>query len=449
MAGDDEAATAIFDRYVQRLLALARSRLGTSLRRRIDPEDVVQSAYRSFFLRAETGDFQLIRSGDLWRILARTTLNKLYGQVERHTAAKRSVDCEIDPAALQHLAGREPTVADLIAVSEQLALVLQELSADERSVLTSLLQGHGQEEIAESIGKSTRTVRRLAAQARERFERCLLNDDSSAGQPAIPTIRDPQGAPLSFSDYVLEKLVGSGGMGKVYRATDRRTGAVVAIKSLHKARQQDARAVSQFLQESRVLAELRHPNIVRVEGLGQFPGGGYFIVMEFVDGTDLQSRLDGGTLSPRESTALCKTVAKAAQHAHDRGIIHCDLKPGNVLVSADDRVCVSDFGFAHLLGDSAPESKLIGGTAGYIAPEVLSLASPPTPASDVFALGAMLWMLVTKRLAGRPDEVIAPEPARKPVAEVCKRCLAADPSERYASMSDVIDALSAAEILLT
>ena len=94
-AGQSEAAAAIFDRYVDRLIALARARIGPKLKRRVDPEDVVQSAYRSFFVHAKNQEYRLARSGDLWRLLASTTLNKLYGQIERQTAEKRSIDREV------------------------------------------------------------------------------------------------------------------------------------------------------------------------------------------------------------------------------------------------------------------------------------------------------------------------------------------------------------------
>src|SRR5262245_46342185 len=90
-AGDSEAAAAVFDRYIERLLALARARINAQLRRRVDADDVVQSAYRSFFVHAENGEYSLGESGDLWRLLAQITINKLYSQVEKHTAARRNV----------------------------------------------------------------------------------------------------------------------------------------------------------------------------------------------------------------------------------------------------------------------------------------------------------------------------------------------------------------------
>ena len=445
LAGNSEAAAAIFDRYVERLLALARTRIGVKLRRRVDPEDVVQSAYRSFFVHAQNSEYQLDRSGDLWRLLARTTMNKLYGQIEKQTAAKRSIDREVaEEAVLATIADREPKVVDLIAVAEQLTLIMDGLSDDERCVLVSTLQGQDLEEIAEAIGKSDRRVRRLLARAKQEFEKSLLDANAQEKNQAPfkggATV-EPQ-APLRFTDYVLEKLIGSGGMGKVYQATDKRSGKTVAVKSLHKSRQHDDRAVAQFVQESQILAKLRHPHIVGVEGLGRFPPGGYFIVMDFVGGCDLQTRLNTAPLPVAEAVSICKDVASAVQHAHDHGIVHCDLKPANVLVGSRDHVIVTDFGFARILADvGSTRTQAIGGTAGYIPPEVLNLESRPTRAADIFALGALLWTLVTGHVPAGHDDVQASNQAAKPIESICRRCLARQPADRFAAMADVMDAL--------
>jgi RNA polymerase sigma factor (sigma-70 family) len=442
-AGRSEAAAAIFNRYVERLIALARARIGPKLKRRVDPEDVVQSAYRSFFVHAKNQEYQLARSGDLWRLLASTTLNKLYGQIEKQTAAKRSIDREVtEDLALANLTTRDPAVVEVVAVGEQLRLILDGLSPDERVVLISTLQGQSVEEIGSLIGKSARTVRRLLAQAKQQFEERLLGTGVRTKVRCATTrspIVEPQ-APLRFSDYVLEQLLGSGGMGKVYRATDKHSGKTVAVKALHKSRQSDERAVAQFVQESQILATLRHPNIVGVQGLGRFPGGGHFIVMDFVDGVDLQARLDTGPLAVAEAVSIVGHVAAAIQHAHDHGIVHCDLKPANVLVDKHDHVFVTDFGFAFLLAEtSSTRMDGIGGTAGYIPPEILHFQRQPTRAADVFAMGVLLWTLVTGELPAGPASLQS-DNTIQPIESICRRCLANNPS-----IADLINDLRAIE----
>ncbi len=439
--GENEAATAIFDRYVKRLVALARSRMGPRLKRRVDPEDVVQSAYRSFFVHAKNEEYRLARSGDLWRLLASITLNKLYGQFEKQTAAKRSFKREeAADVPLADAIAPEPSAAEIVAISEQLNLVVDALSVDERTVLTARLQGQSISEIGKLIGKAERTVRRLLAQGKEQLEQQLLTNEVIVSKKVHRSLETH--APLLFSDYILEQLLGAGGMGKVYRAKEKNTGKKVAVKALHKSRQFDRRAVDQFVQEAQVLAKLKHPSIVGVQGLGRFPGGGYFIVMEFVDGADLQSRLDSGPLPLNEAILIVEEVAIAVQHAHDHGIIHCDLKPGNVLLDSNDHVFVTDFGFAYMnVAGFQQNSSSIGGTAGYIAPEVLRLESQPTPAADIYALGVLLWVLVTSKLPDMLEILDRKSDEMKAVQVICRQCLAENPSDRFSSANELIEKL--------
>jgi len=439
--GHSEAATAIFDRYVARLIALARNRIGPKLRRRLDAEDVVQSAYRSFFLHAKDDEYRVANSGELWRLLASITLNKLYGQIEKHTAAKRNFDRE-EPIDLlvEDAKTPEPSPAEVIAILEETHLVIGGLLSDEQTVLISRLQGQSIEEISQLIGKSERTTRRLLAEAKRQIEQRLMSDDPKIAKQRPPVI-DPE-ATLHYSDYTLDKLLGSGGMGKVFRAREAITGKKVAIKALHKARQSDHRAVAQFVKEAQILAKLSHPNIVGVKGLGRFPGGGYFIVMDFVDGVDLQSRLKHGPLRLSEATRIVRQVANAVQHAHDQGIVHCDLKPGNILLHKNGLVIVTDFGFAYIVaGERAMSGQHIGGTEGYIAPEILLQRSLPTPAADMYALGMLLWSLVTGK---SPNDLIcldtkgsSPDKA----TSICLRCIAEDVRERYSSPSELLQDL--------
>jgi RNA polymerase sigma-70 factor (ECF subfamily) len=179
-SGDSEAADAIFDRYVRRLVGLAGQRLAPALRRRVDPEDVVQSAMRSFFVHARAGDYVLARSGDLWRLLAAITLHKLRDQVDRNRAGRRDYrrerDCESGDERLARGAepvARRPTPDEEFAAVEQLQAIVQELPESVRSALTLRLAGNRIEDIAAVMQRSERTVRRLLETARRELARSI------------------------------------------------------------------------------------------------------------------------------------------------------------------------------------------------------------------------------------------------------------------------------------
>mgnify|MGYP002624003980 FL=1 len=155
--GETDAATEVFDRYAARLMALAQSRMGQKLRRRVDPEDLVQSAFRSFFLHARKDKYELHAPGDLWRLLAKITLHKLYGQVEKQTAGKRSIDQEaaIDAAAAE-VRSPEPTAVETIAAIELLHVALGGLTPLECQAIAGQMRGVSVERISQLIGKSPR-----------------------------------------------------------------------------------------------------------------------------------------------------------------------------------------------------------------------------------------------------------------------------------------------------
>jgi RNA polymerase sigma factor (sigma-70 family) len=171
--GDESAAGEIFARYFERLTALARRRLSARVARRTDPEDVVLSVYRSFFIRARDGRFTLSRGGDLWRLLASITRHKLLRQVRHDTAERRSVDLElpIDRVGEGSLAGREPGPSheEAVALADELERVLAQLTPFGRRVLELRLQGLELVEIADDTGRSERTVRRTLGEIRSRL----------------------------------------------------------------------------------------------------------------------------------------------------------------------------------------------------------------------------------------------------------------------------------------
>ena len=175
-AGDPQAAVELYDSYAARLIALARTRLSSKLAQRVDAEDVVQSAYRSFFGRTAAGQYQAEQGGDLWRLLLTITLGKLQHQVERHTAQKRGVHREQNFAtedSLQflqpHLAARDPSPVEAVAMTEELEAVMARLEPLPRRILELRLQGHLLEDIAATVGCSQRTVRRILERIKQQL----------------------------------------------------------------------------------------------------------------------------------------------------------------------------------------------------------------------------------------------------------------------------------------
>lgn len=180
-SGDEKAAAEIFDRYTQRLVALARSRMSAKLAQRIDPEDIVQSAYRSFFRKASQEEGTQVATDHLWRLLAGITVHKVLGQVEFHTAGKRAMHAEQPLAAenssqtplMDRLTDREPSPAEAVALTDEVSRVLSEISPEERQIWELRLQGEELEAIALHVKKSTRTIRRVLDHLRQILERRL------------------------------------------------------------------------------------------------------------------------------------------------------------------------------------------------------------------------------------------------------------------------------------
>jgi serine/threonine protein kinase/tetratricopeptide (TPR) repeat protein len=200
--------------------------------------------------------------------------------------------------------------------------------------------------------------------------------------------------------FVLDREAGSGGMGTVYCAFDRETGGPVAIKIL---RGHGALDVERFTQEAAILAELSHPAIVRYLANGVADSGEHWLAMEWLDGVDLADRLARGPLPIAEALALAARAADALASAHARGMVHRDLKPGNLFLPDGDvtRVKLVDFGIARVAGDPRRLTRtgMLMGTIGYIAPEQINGANDADPRADVFALGCVLYECITGRPA--------------------------------------------------
>ncbi len=198
--------------------------------------------------------------------------------------------------------------------------------------------------------------------------------------------------------YRLLSQIAAGGMAVVYKAQDTLLNRVVAVKILRESYAADLTFQARFQREAEAAANLNHANIVTVYDVGQ-DAGRHYIVMEYVDGQDLKHiiRTDA-PLSIRRAVDITTQICAALGAAHRAGLVHCDVKPQNVLVTADGRVKVADFGIARVLSQmTAAVSETVWGTPQYISPEQAA-GEPPTPASDVYAVGVILYEMLAGRL---------------------------------------------------
>ena len=208
--------------------------------------------------------------------------------------------------------------------------------------------------------------------------------------------------------YRLEARLARGGMAEVWRARDERTGRRVAVKLLHPHLLPDEASRSRLASEARAVGGLDHPGIVRV--LAADAGERPAVVLELVEGESLSARLErDGALDPRTAAEIGAQVAEALYHAHTRGVIHRDVKPGNVLIGTDGHARLVDFGIARLLGEAlerTTQTGMVMGTLRYMAPEQLA-GGDVGPRVDLYGLGALLYEM----LIGRP-----PHPGASPAA---------------------------------
>jgi serine/threonine-protein kinase len=199
--------------------------------------------------------------------------------------------------------------------------------------------------------------------------------------------------------YQLLETLGKGGMAFVYRARDLMLERYVAVKVLREDFSRDADFQDRFRLEAKAAANLTHPNIVTVHDFG-LDNGKLFIVMEYVPGSDLKTMIQQrGRFTPEEALPLIIQACAGIGYAHRAGLVHCDVKPQNMLVTPDQRLKVADFGIARALASIRPgeKSDVVWGSPQYFSPEQASGAAP-SPASDVYSLGVVLYEMLTAAL---------------------------------------------------
>nr|HMP15924.1 serine/threonine-protein kinase [Gemmatales bacterium] len=258
----------------------------------------------------------------------------------------------------------------------------------------------------------------------------------------------------------IQKIIGTGGMGKVYLAHHTSLQRQVAIKVLPAKAAQDRLTVERFFREGQVAAALNHPNIVSLFDFNEL-GGMYFLVMEYVDGINLQSFIDKGIkLEYRKVLPLMIQAAKGLHHAHMNGLVHRDIKPGNLMVNKQGVLKILDLGLAkettqtHGVTEQFGDKNSTTGTVDYVSPEQ-ALGNSTDHRSDIYSLGACCYALLTgappfsgttaqKLMAHQmrePEEIRTLVPTVPPyLADTIKTMMAKKPAERFSSMQEVISA---------
>jgi serine/threonine protein kinase len=336
---------------------------------------------------------------------------------------------------------------------------LQAVDAGKAPAREALLRQHP--DLASELGSffaNQDAVAQLAHGMPEPLAPALRAAEAPTLAPREAALPAPGAQLHHFGDYELLEEIARGGMGVVFRARQVSLNRTVALKMILTAQLASPAEVQRFRAEAEAAANLDHPHIVPIHEVGERDGQHYFS-MKLIEGGSLAQHVHRFVQDQRSAAQLVATVACAVHHAHQRGILHRDLKPGNILVDAQGQPHVTDFGLARRVEGSPglTQSGAIVGTPSYMAPEQAAARKGLTTAVDVYSLGAILYELLTGRPPFRAEtqldtvlQVLEKEPERpcalnprvdRDLETVCLKCLEKDPARRYGSAEALADDL--------
>ena len=282
-----------------------------------------------------------------------------------------------------------------------------------------------------------------------------------SGEPSEPLRSDAAQMQMEFGDYELLEEIGRGGQGVVFRARQKSLNRIVALKVIGLGQWATKAHLKRFRLEAEAAASLDHPCIVPIYEVGERDGQCYFS-MKFVEGGQLDEVVKHTPMSLRQAAELIAKMARTVHHAHEHGILHRDIKPGNILLDANGEPHLTDFGLARLVESESTVTRTLEvlGTPSYMAPEQAAGNNTKlTSATDVYGLGAVLYQLLTGHppfAGGTTYETIKllletePRPPRlwnpkvdRDLSTICLKCLEKDPQRRYSSALALAEDLNA------
>lgn len=329
-----DASLKIHSRYQNRLILLAKKRLLGVLKSKIDPDDIAQETFAAFFAMADQDEVKWQERGDLWRLLAGIAINKVKQQFERYSTLKRDLKTEARlPDATSQVGDR-----DVIELTELVEYVLESEKPLVTTVLNLRLAGFSFEEIAERVGRSTRSIRRLL----ESLKAKLIADQELGLRLSVDPVIKPRIDSVDYHDFHLLRMIGQGSFAKVYLAKQIASGQLFAVKAIKKKWLNNEDARQSFYREAEILMSLSDPSFVKTYGIGKLPNGGCFLLLELIEGDSLATRVE--TASYETRLAWASQLRKAVERLHAANLIHGDICGNNVMIDHDDSIRLLDFG---------------------------------------------------------------------------------------------------------
>ena len=244
----------------------------------------------------------------------------------------------------------------------------------------------------------------------------------------------------AFADYTIHEMIGRGGMGFVYRASRNSDSMTVALKVLPKELGADPNFAERFDREGKTLSHLKHPNIVAIHDYGKCDPF-FYIAMEYIDGLNLRQAMAPERFTPDQALEMVPGLCSALTYAHQQGVLHRNIKPENILLDAEGKVKIVDFGISKMVGDQGPQLTVTGaqlGTPSYMAPEQIERSSNIDHRADIYSLGVVLYELLTDGLPiGRFAPPSESAPVHPDIDEIVFRALEKDRLRRQQTAEEI------------